>query len=192
MGTASDTDTDGVCLITSPLNSKRQDHLMLPMLFRPGFQGHEELTSPERNSHKLFLNAEQRAELTALKAKLGGKLQSRNIGSINAGMAESLGSVWSYLTKGEGPLVSSSYDAHVLLRTGINDDLGLFPDVQIGIFVGMGDIDVIRNFNYPEEELPGLLGADEHDLGKDTQGFTLIPTILHPRYEYEYSIELTR
>lgn len=89
--------------------------------------------------------------------------------------------VHSYLTKGEGPLVSSSYDAHVVLRTGINDDVGMFPDVQIGIFVGMGDIDVIRNFNYPEEELPGLLGADEHDLLRDTQGFTLIPTILHPR-----------
>ena len=75
---------------------------MLPMLFRPGYDGHEELTSRERNSHKIFLDAKQRAELTALKKELGGKLKNKNIGSINGSQAESLGSVWSYLTKGEG------------------------------------------------------------------------------------------
>lgn len=116
-----------------------------------------------------------------IEANVGFQVKSRNINAVNANVAESLGSVWSYLANGKGPLVSSSYDAHVILKTGINDDVGTFPDVQIGIFCGMGDVEVIRNFNYPEDQIPGLLGADEHDLGRDAQGFTLIPTILHPR-----------
>lgn len=158
-----------------------QDHLMMPLLFRPGYEGYEEMTSHAKNEHGIFLSAEQRAAVSDLKSKLGSKLKCKNVNAVNANVAESLGSVWSYLTEGKGPLVSSSYDAHLILRTGINDDLGAFPDVQIGIFCGMGDIEVLKNFNYPEEELPGILGTDEHDLNRDAQGFTLIPTILHPR-----------
>ena len=59
------------------------------------YEGYEELTSRERNAHKIFLTADQRAELTALKKKLGSKLKCKKIGSMNAGVAESLGSVWS-------------------------------------------------------------------------------------------------
>lgn len=59
------------------------------------YEGYEELTSRERNAHKIFLTADQRAELTALKKKLGGKLKCKKIGSMNASVAESLGSVWS-------------------------------------------------------------------------------------------------
>jgi choline dehydrogenase-like flavoprotein len=46
-----------------------QDHLMLALMCRPGYQGHEALTSKERNVHGLFLGAEQRAELKALKVR---------------------------------------------------------------------------------------------------------------------------
>jgi hypothetical protein len=50
-----------------------------------------------------------------------------------------------------------------------------------GLFCGVGDVDLLRNFNYPEDQVPEIIGADAHDLNPDAQGFVLIPTILHPR-----------
>ena len=40
-------------------------------------------------------------------------------------------------------------------RTGLNDDLGAFPDMQIGFFCGVADLDAIRNMNFPP---PAALG----------------------------------
>ena len=53
-----------------------------------------------------------------------------------------------YLFNGTGPLASSTYDAHLLYRTGLNDDLGSFPDVQIGCAVGSGDRAGMDNLNF--------------------------------------------
>ena len=188
---------------------------MVPMAFRPGYKLHADLTSSHRNVHRQFLGAEQRAEVAALKAKLGDKLEFKPIGSVNAATAQSLGSVWAYLAAGKGPLASSSYDATLMLRsvegvcawvcvdcavlclacmlltgacgiaphricrrTGLNDDLGAFPDMQIGFFCGVADLDAISNMNFPP---PTALGLDDHDLSPSAQGFTLCPTLLHPR-----------
>ena len=90
---------------------------MVPMSFRPGYKLHPDLTSSERNVHELFLGAEQRARVAALKAKLGDKLEFRPIGSVNAATAQSPASLWAYFTAGKGPLASSSYDATLMLRS---------------------------------------------------------------------------
>ena len=100
--------------------------------FRPGYKGYEDLTSSKRNTHKQFLAKDQRAEVALLKDRLGGSLEFKDVGAVNAATAATIGSVWSYLTEGKGPLVSASYDAHMLMRTGLNDDLGSFPDIQVG------------------------------------------------------------
>lgn len=97
---------------------------------------------------------------------------------MNAAKAATIPSLWAYLTEGKGPLVSASYDAHLLLRTGLNDDLGKFPDIQVGLFVGVADESSLKNLNFTDME---AMGIDEHDLGATAQGFTVLPTLLHPR-----------
>lgn len=113
-------------------------------------------------------------------------MEFKDIGAVNAATAATAGSLWEYLTKGKGPLVSASYDAHLLMRTGLNDDLGTFPDIQVGLFVGVADEGSLQNLNFTDFE---AMGIDKHDLGAAAQGFTVLPTLLHPRSRGRISLK---
>ena len=47
-----------------------------------------------------------------------------------------------------------------------------------GLFVGVADESALKNLNFTDFE---AMGIDSHDLGAAAQGFTVLPTLLHPR-----------
>lgn len=149
-----------------------QDHLMVPMRYSPSYVGYERAT----RCGKGMLTPAQTAKLRKLKQKLGLKLQSKDIGAITKAKASSMSALWHWLVHGSGPLASSAYDAALFCRTGLNED-HKYPDMQIGLFCGVGSEKNFQNMNLEGYD---SVGVDSHDLGDTSEGLVVLPTLLHP------------
>eukprot|EP00928_Gymnodinium_smaydae_P017466 TRINITY_DN1667_c0_g3_i1.p1 TRINITY_DN1667_c0_g3~~TRINITY_DN1667_c0_g3_i1.p1 ORF type:complete len:586 (-),score=56.95 TRINITY_DN1667_c0_g3_i1:163-1920(-) len=104
-----------------------------------------------------------------------------DIGVVNSKKAEglpyALHALYRYFVHGDGILTSSSYDATLFFKTGLDPERR-WPDAQIGAFCNPMDADVMENNLRIPREAIGLAAAD---FKPDAQAVGLVPVLLHPK-----------
>lgn len=153
-----------------------EDHLFVLLRWNPPFVDHKDLTRKDKSQGPFLKTKQYESIENANKLK---PLKGERIGSVTKSYAESLGSVFEYLCHGTGPLVSTTYDAHVLYKSGLSSDITGAPDTQIAVVVGAGapKEQALRNLNIHEDTIPSC-STESND---DSEAFLLCATLLRPR-----------
>jgi len=98
--------------------------------------------------------------------------------SINPKEVESLGNLYDFLLKRDGPFTSNGLEATAFINTGARKDLQGAPDLQLHFISTLGQSkDLVNmNFNSTYRERYDQIAWPQY-------GFTICPTLLHPKSE---------